>query len=137
MRSKRSIEVFVRFGRHIDIYSWIIREATTLLRRENQENIVLDTGSDRRLKTEYFLISRNCSFHKTLTDMLTSKEIIELKKNIPISRTWGETIKFARELEKLILQRAIERIEMNDNGSGDEWDRAIRASVTQLEESLR
>lgn len=24
-----------------------------------------------------------------------------------------------------------------DNGSGDEWDRAIRASVTQLEESLR
>ena len=69
--------------------------------------------------------------------MITSKEIIELKKNIPISlEPWGETIKFARELEKLILQRAIERIEMNDNGSGDEWDRAIRASVTQLEESL-
>jgi hypothetical protein len=65
--------------------------------------------------------------------MISESEIIELKKNTKFSlEPFGETINFSRDLEKLIIERAVERISTLDNGSGDEWDRAIRAAIEQL-----
>lgn len=69
--------------------------------------------------------------------MISEPEIIEIKKSLTISLVpFGESIAFAREIEKILIERitnrCIDEISSLDNGSGDEWDRAIRTAIEKL-----
>ena len=69
--------------------------------------------------------------------MISEPEIIDIKKSMRISLVpFGESIAFARAIEKILVERitnhCVDAISSLDNGSDDEWDRAIRAAIEQL-----
>ena len=69
--------------------------------------------------------------------MISETEIIDIEKSIRSSLVPSrESIAFARAIEKILVERitnhCVDALSSLDNGSDDEWDRAIRAAIEQL-----
>ena len=65
---------------------------------------------------------------------ISKTEIIDIKKSMRISLVpFGESIAFARAIEKILVERitnhCVDAISSLEYGSDDEWDRAIRATM--------